>query len=619
MTIILKNGRHLYFLFFFFMEENGFKSKDHKHENNGTSHTNNSNIEAKKKYKVHLPDGLTKPSILKDIYFSRSENDELVEERITLKNWNPVLLLKDLYKIELKKDEIFNDSDEKIEKFEGWIEKLPINFIKPTKLKKWCKRFITIDEGQLQYYEPGEEILETKYSRMSPNETFLIVGGSIDELGDFQLGLNDNRGRYLVLKCSDEKDYENWRRNIMSHRSYVPPSSAVRPYLDMPCTPDKKVLIVDIGSCSIRAGRLKTDPTLPELFIPCVAACNRDNKKTVYGFDAFKPEVRANSDFVQPIKLSRTVDKYTFDLDVLLPLLDYICDQLKIISAEYWLLLSLPSTSNNQVLEKFIDYVLTKMKMKGINICNESMLCLYAHDSHTGIVLDCGDRIQIAPFTDGYIVEEAIRRLPYGGQAVAQSLNADLTQSENSYRLFTPVEYNIVRYVMERSCYISKNYKEETLKLKNNPDSIKINLNLEKFNVTSGACQTICHDIGRFRAPEGLFNTELWGLDVPSLHKLIKESVSKCPLDIRRRMWQSIFLNGGLTTMPGFVERLQAELCKIVPPSVAVQIHASPNRYHTSYIGACILASLVAFQSAGISQEEWRKNRATSLKKVTKF
>lgn len=27
---------------------------------------------------------------------------------------------------------------------------------------------------------------------MSPNETFLIANGSVDELGDLQLGLNDN-------------------------------------------------------------------------------------------------------------------------------------------------------------------------------------------------------------------------------------------------------------------------------------------------------------------------------------------------------------------------------------------------------------------------------------------
>lgn len=97
----------------------------------------------------------------------------------------------------------------------------------------------------------------------------------------------------MVLKCCDEKDYEMWKKNLKLHRSYVPQSSAVRPYLNMPCKLDKvftinqfiknfpshsfsfffffllyfiklikylqKVLIVDIGSCSIRAGRLKTD------------------------------------------------------------------------------------------------------------------------------------------------------------------------------------------------------------------------------------------------------------------------------------------------------------------------------------------------------------------------
>lgn len=39
---------------------------------------------------------------------------------------------------------------------------------------------------------------------MSPNETFLIANGTVDELGDLQLGLNDN-----VSRKDKKKNIEN--------------------------------------------------------------------------------------------------------------------------------------------------------------------------------------------------------------------------------------------------------------------------------------------------------------------------------------------------------------------------------------------------------------------------
>ena len=43
-------------------------------------------------------------------------------------------------------------------------------------------------------------------------------------------------------------------------------------------------------------------------------------------------------------------------------------------------------------------------------------------------------------------------------------------------------------------------------------------------------------------------------------------------MDLRREMWQSIYLSGGTTLIEGFAERLETELKLIAPPSVAVQV-----------------------------------------------
>ena len=45
-------------------------------------------------------------------------------------------------------------------------------------------------------------------------------------------------------------------------------------------------------------------------------------------------------------------------------------------------------------------------------------------------------------------------------------------------------------------------------------------------------------------------------------------------MDIRKEMVRSIYLAGGVTLLPGFAERLQAEMDKLTPPSVTPKVSA---------------------------------------------
>ena len=52
------------------------------------------------------------------------------------------------------------------------------------------------------------------------------------------------------------------------------------------------------------------------------------------------------------------------------------------------------------------------------------------------------------------------------------------------------------------------------------------------------ASRELSNDLGRFKAPEGLFDLSLWGLDNAPLHKLVQKAVQACPMDTRREMWR---------------------------------------------------------------------------------
>ena len=81
----------------------------------------------------------------------------------------------------------------------------------------------------------------------------------------------------------------------------------------------------------------------------------------------------------------------------------------------------------------------------------------------------------------------------------------------------------------------------------------------------------------RFEISEGIFKPEVWGLDQAGVHVLVKKAIAECSLDVRREVTQSIFLSGGLTMLPGFKQRLEAELEKLLP--ARPRVHASPHRY----------------------------------------
>ena len=79
--------------------------------------------------------------------------------------------------------------------------------------------------------------------------------------------------------------------------------------------------------------------------------------------------------------------------------------------------------------------------------------------------------------------------------------------------------------------------------------------------------------MARFQATEGLFNPEIWGLDGQGIHKLILKAIQSCSMDLRREMAKNLYLAGGMSRIPGLVERLEKELKSLLPPSINVKVY----------------------------------------------
>ena len=84
----------------------------------------------------------------------------------------------------------------------------------------------------------------------------------------------------------------------------------------------------------------------------------------------------------------------------------------------------------------------------------------------------------------------------------------------------------------------------------------------------------------------------LLGIDRPGLPELVYESIKACPIDVRRQLFDHIFVTGGCTMFPGMVDRFRDEMRKLAPATVRLSVVAAPERMYSVWIGGSILGSL---------------------------
>jgi actin-related protein len=115
------------------------------------------------------------------------------------------------------------------------------------------------------------------------------------------------------------------------------------------------------------------------------------------------------------------------------------------------IMLTVPQNAPVSIIADLMRILLVDMHCARAAVSRQPVLVLYAYDVTTGIVIDIGDRCNIVPIVDGYVVENAIVSLPYAGQQVCDTLRANMSEQKSALFAFSsPVERFILRYTMEQ-------------------------------------------------------------------------------------------------------------------------------------------------------------------------
>ncbi|XP_022669655.1 uncharacterized protein LOC111253835 isoform X2 [Varroa destructor] len=466
---------------------------------------------------------------------------------------------------------------------------------------KFREKFLHLKDGRIHVFE-GE-------FTQRPLQKVDLTGKCILQLlDDRSIGLDFSSSASpvsaTVLQLSSTKERDEWYRHLMAHAdislNFVVPSSR-------PLSSHKRCLVLDLGSCSVRAGILMDQATLPQVYFPSFLAIDKTSKRAYFGEDALNENIRKNCRLIFPLASVDKVTKLTMDTTYLTHLVNKVLKDLRLSQAElteYNVQVILPQTYSLSTQAAIAKFFLEDLGVKGLNITHQAICALYAYNTTSGIVVDIGNRLDILPIADGYVVDSGVSRLLNGDQKIIQNLAHELAQKRVS--LFNPLDVYMLRHIFQELCYVAPDYVSELQQFNSNPTSFSKAVQLSGLTLLTGADPVIELDQARFSVAEGLFQPQMWGLDCPGLSKLIAKAIMQNSIDMRKQMARSIYLSGGLTLLSGLRERIIADVSRLVPSALKVEVHASPYRLHMAYIGACTMASTGAFDRQCITYSQWR-------------
>ena len=538
---------------------------------------------------------------------SEAINNVSVLKPLTTQEWDPTCLLEELYSDYKQGLATAANPSGEAARHCGYLDKLPTNRMKANVMTKWKRRYFRAQEGNIYYYQDRRAERALGFIHLQSSRIIPIPE-------KLQIQIIPKDGKSIMLKAPDRDEFQAWHRALpleAAHPTLIAPSSP-KPALENP------IIIIDVGACSVRAGLVREDP-YPEIFFPAVCSFDAETFEVIEcGLPALLPDNRYKAHQVYPRKVSLRMDRQRSEANLPLKAMDSIVNtimmQLDIDPQVAQLIMTLPPTAPEQERDELVELLLGTFGFAGICLQDQTQLALYSYNTTTGIIVDIGNHITVAPYIDGYAIEAGITRLPFGGNAITENLAKLVTMK--GMRYFSETEMFINRFIKESLCFVSQNYEEDLTECDKDPKAFIRGVDVDRFQLPDHR-KMVTLDSSLFKAPEGLFSPHLWGKDVLGLHEIVWKAIQACPIDQRRELSKNIFLSGSSSVIPGLKERLQKEVASMAPTGVAVEVHNRGSFHHAAYCGASVLASLGSFQNYLVSWDDWSTAGAEALKKWT--
>lgn len=402
-------------------------------------------------------------------------------------------------------------------------------------------------------------------------------------------------------------------------------------------------IVIDPGHGSVRVGFAGEDT--PRGDIPSVIGVANEP----HFIDEAKTQKKDKKYFIDTLAISAArenmnlspflADGMIEDWDLFEEMLSHIYDKnLKSKPEQHPLLMSEAPWNVRSKREQLTELLFEKFKVPAFFLVKNAMLAAFANGKATGLVLDSGaGHTSAVPVQDGYVLQQAIVRQPYGGdyitnlckqyfdhrkiEIVPPYLIADkepVKPNENpkwtKKQKIPPLTQSWTDYSIKK---VIQDYQSSILQVTGDARYDKD---------TAEAYPSVLYEFPngynfessweRWLIPEKLFDPHVTDEGIPDtpdmmdMAQLVTTSVGLCDIDLRPALYGTVVVTGGNSLITGFTDRLQYDLSSRIPPSMRLKlIHTSQiaERRFGAWIGGSILASLGTFQQMWVSRQEYEE------------
>ena len=279
--------------------------------------------------------------------------------------------------------------------------------------------------------------------------------------------------------------------------------------------------------------------------------------------------------------------------------------ELKVDPEEYNVLLTQQLMCPKEEKEKKAQIMFETFNVKGLCLGYTPDLSLYATGRSTGISIDLGgDSTQISAIKDGCPVPFRFDKIYYGGNEVNDYLFRLL--NFNNKMLSTSKYKSCIEDIKEKSCYVAFDYDEEFK-------------SVEPFDYQLPDNNNLILKEERIRAPEIIFKPSLIGKDDEfGLSNICNNLIEKC-IDIKKDLYNRIFLSGGNSMFQGLPKRLEREIKSLALESLKEEvrvIHNSFDAKSSAFIGGAIFSNTSLLKEVSITKEMYEENGSSIIYKI---
>ncbi|RPD77652.1 actin-like protein Arp6 [Lentinus tigrinus ALCF2SS1-7] len=381
-------------------------------------------------------------------------------------------------------------------------------------------------------------------------------------------------------------------------------------------------VILDNGASTIKAGILGIHDEQPRVIPNAIVRAKGDNA-TYIGHEVAKCQDYTSLRFRLPFEKG-----FLVDWDAQKAIWDGLFSKevLAVNTAESSLLITEPYFNLPNIQDIYDQFVFEEYEFRSYFRCSPASLVPYGpllakpnmSPSECLLVIDSGFSFtHVVPILEGAVVWEAVKRIDVGGKLLTNHLKETV-----SYRQWNMMEETyIMNEIKEACCFVSEDFAKdlETCRARPTRNPIVQDYIFPDYSAhrpgrirapgesLGESYQTLTMNNERFTIPEILFRPTDIGLEQAGLSATVAASIALLPEDLQGMFWANIGLVGGNTAMPGFRNRLMAELRSLAPIDCEVAVYASDEPILEAYRSAVAFAARPEFPQFAVTREEYQE------------